>query len=97
MDKNRHRSKGQKRIAFSFMALGFLALFFSACGGGSSSSSATSPPSGDTGSIQFNIDWQNAPASESFINGPLPELNCGSAGIATVQAKVYDESNVVLG
>ncbi|MBI5748858.1 MAG: hypothetical protein HZA00_06985 [Nitrospinae bacterium] len=57
--------------------------------------------SNDTGSIAFNVDWQNAPTTtqkpyDSVGQGFSPAyapIDCTAAGISTVSATVYDSSN----
>ncbi|HSR12810.1 MAG TPA: fibronectin type III domain-containing protein [Thermodesulfobacteriota bacterium] len=82
----------QKFMKFGWGTAFILGLFFSACGGGGSSSSDTAPlPAAEKGSVRFNVEWLGAPLSTSGEAGERPpaELNCGAAGVATVQAKLY--------
>ena len=92
--------KGKIKFPLWFMAPYILHLFLSACGSGDNSSPAnsTSSPSVETGSIQFNIAWQNAPISiyDSSTHAQLAELDCANSGISTVEAKIYDESNLLI-
>ncbi len=92
--------KGKIKFPLWFMAPYILHLFLSACGSGDNSSPAnsTSSPSVETGSIQFNIAWQNTPIStyDSSTHAQLAELDCANSGISTVEAKIYDESNLLI-
>ncbi|MBW2105761.1 MAG: hypothetical protein JRI26_07010, partial [Deltaproteobacteria bacterium] len=72
--------------AFAFNAIYFPYYFSLACGEGVYSSS-------ETGSIAFSVEFQGVLNESSVLS---QAIDCGSSGIATVEAKVYDENDSYL-
>ena len=98
-DRERGRKRGYIKFALPLLALYIPLFLLSACGrdGNISSETITSVPSAETGSIHFNIEWQSTPISTSNSSiQPELALDCAAAGISTVEAKVYDETNSLL-
>ena len=62
-----------------------------ACGEAIYSSSETE----DTGSITFSVEWRGAPTKQPYETG-FRALDCGGAGVASVEAEIYDENNSYL-
>ncbi|MCD6265698.1 MAG: hypothetical protein J7K02_07025, partial [Deltaproteobacteria bacterium] len=65
----------------------FLIIFLSACGEEPTHSSS------ETGSIAFCVEFQGAQKKIAVLS---QAIDCGSSGIATVEAKVYDENDSYL-
>jgi len=65
----------------------FLIILVSACGDAIYSTS-------ETGSITFSVEWQGAPSESPGRYTAV--LNCAAAGVATVEAEVYDENDSYL-
>jgi fibronectin type 3 domain-containing protein len=90
--------KGVTKLPAWLMVLYILSLFFSGCGGGGGGGgdNSSANTSAGTGSIQFNIAWENAPVSTSTsTDHPSAELDCAASGIFKVKARVYDGSNLL--
>ena len=64
----------------------YFIISISACGEAIYSSS-------ETGSIAFSLELQGAP---NEISGPSQAIDCGTSGISTVEAKVYDEDGALI-
>lgn len=76
-----------------FIVISFL-LLLSACGGDRSSSSDTSS---DTGSISFNLDWQNPPIPRNVKLARSPSGDvCVDYAIDTVDVSVEDSSSTIV-
>ena len=92
--------KAEQNFPFWLMSLSIFLFFWSACGSGDNPplDTMTSTPSDETGAIRFNVTWQGTPlsTSDSSIHGPSAELDCAASGIFSVEARVYDESNLLL-
>ena len=98
--KKTGRGKAEPKFPFWLMGLPIFLFFWSACGSGGNPSSENmiSNPSAETGSIRFNVEWQGSPlsTSDSSIHAPSAGLDCVDSGVFTVEARVYDESNLLL-
>ncbi len=98
--KKTGRGKAEQNFPFWLMGLSIFLLFWSACGSGDNppSENMTSTPSAETGAIRFNVEWKGAPlsTSDSSIHAPSAELDCAASGVFSVEARVYDESNLLL-
>ncbi len=94
------RGKAEQNLPFWLVGLSIFLFICSACGTGDNppSENMTSTPSVETGTIRFNVEWQGAPLStfDSSIHTPSAELDCAASGVYSVEARVYDESNLVL-
>ena len=84
--------KNRKRFWHSLASI-FL-IVVSSCGGGSGSSSDSSP---GTGSIIFRMALQEPPKSalQSSVKAETI-LDCASAGVQTIEGRVYDENDSLL-
>jgi hypothetical protein len=98
--KKTGRGKTEQKFPFWLMGLSIFLFFWSACGSGDnpSSENMTLTPSAETGAIRFNVEWQGTPlsTSDSSIHAPSAELDCAASGVFSVEARVYDESNLLL-
>ena len=94
------RGKAGQKFPFWLLGLSIFLFFWSACSRGDHppSENMTSTPSAETGAIRFNVEWQGTPlsTSDSSIHAPSAELDCAASGIFFVEARVYDESNLLL-
>lgn len=81
-----------KAISLPLVVLASFCFLLSACGSGESSSSGSSS---DTGSIYFNLVWENT--SPSYIAGKSPGGDvCGDYAIDSVDVVVDDSSNAIV-
>jgi hypothetical protein len=98
--KKTGRGKTEQSFPFWLMGLSIFLFFGSACGPGDNPplENMTSSPSAETGAIRFNVEWQGAPLStfDSSIHTLSAELDCAASGVFSVEARVYDESNLLL-
>ena len=79
----------QKLKIFLYCALCIsLLLFVSDCGDTDYSSS-------ETGSISFSVEWRGAPTKQPYETG-FRALDCSAAGVASVEAEIYDENDSYL-
>ena len=49
----------------------------------------------DTGSVSFSVEWRGAPTKQPYETR-FRALDCGAAGVASVEAEIYDENNFYL-